>query len=332
VTIRKYVEPFFYIYPVGVGVFLALAPFMKIRNRTGMRCIPYPAGCTGDEDCNETAQKIYDGAYGRVFLVNVILVVVFLGLVFVRVAFVNVQLKKRRSELESHPNYTEVVETHHNTKVVTIQALAYILAFVFTSSVTILDNVDIVNQNLSNILNAIFAPSQGVFNFIIFIGHKVYSHKRINRTTPVCELLRDLFCTAPSDSVYFSGVSMVEFDALDGLKRKCHLGGMLDDDEDPSNNVKSEDLGNSKTSNDQDLNGFAPSGIVSCWSTSKYDSQESGPSSAKSFGPPSKKNLVKWEKKETIECPNKLWPFDKTPSHDAMDDIDEEHDIEVSSS
>jgi len=91
-------------------------------------------------------------------------------------------------------------ESQHNmTKTITIQALMYLGAFVFTWIFSVLGQLgDVFLQNYwIQALKLVFQPLQGFFNMLIFIHHKVYNLRRTNKDLSVSEALLIIFA-APS--------------------------------------------------------------------------------------------------------------------------------------
>ena len=218
-NIRKYIEPFFYVCPLFVGVIVASGNFLKIQNPLGARCVPYASSCTGDGDCNRWAQKIYEHLLTFVIGIDVTLIAIFLSLVFTRVVWMNLKLKWNSSGLRRDPNYRDIVQNAHNTKVIFIQAFSYIIAFFSSAGVNIIHGVTgSMDPKFRRDMNVVFTPLQGFFNFIIFIGHKVYCFKQLHNDATIREILTDIFLTRFSDTLYVSGVSTVELDGIERIR------------------------------------------------------------------------------------------------------------------
>jgi len=91
-------------------------------------------------------------------------------------------------------------ESQHNmTKTITIQALMYLGAFVFTWIFSVLIHLgdDFMENRCIQVLKLVFQPLQGFFNMLIFIHHKVFNLRRTIKDLSVSEALLIIFA-APS--------------------------------------------------------------------------------------------------------------------------------------
>ncbi len=113
-----------------------------------------------------------------------------------------------------------------NTKVVLWQAVAYTSAFVITIFFTTMRVV--VDTVASKGLYLFFMPLQGFFNFIIFVSHKVYNHRRCNREMSMCAAIVLVFREPYNvqDPFVFTGLSIV---ARNGYLDEMNQTGKGDD-------------------------------------------------------------------------------------------------------
>jgi len=109
----------------------------------------------------------------------------------------------------------DAVSKHQTIKVVTKQALAYVITFLLCLTFPLIRNIS-DDEDLS-----IFAaymqlgllPLQGFFNFLIFVSHKVYNYKRVYGEDSYCAILRKYFCESDMvEPILFSSLSVVHND------------------------------------------------------------------------------------------------------------------------
>jgi hypothetical protein len=112
------------------------------------------------------------------------------------------------------------------TKVVVVQASAYIFAFVITNLFPFFNFVTDEPPLVTQALTLVFLPLQGFFNLLIFMGHKVYNYRRVSPGVSRCEALRTFFFSANvEEPMYISQLSRVE-------KRESNNDDGQDDEED----------------------------------------------------------------------------------------------------
>jgi len=107
----------------------------------------------------------------------------------------------------------QVVSKHEATKVIVIQAIAYFMALILSLLFPIIRIVGVEGE-WPLYLQLIFMPLQGFFNFIIFIGHKVYNYSRVNEEDSYCTILRKFFCDSDiQEPILLSRISLVGRDS-----------------------------------------------------------------------------------------------------------------------
>ncbi len=116
-----------------------------------------------------------------------------------------------------------VEESHRNTKVVTLQALAYIGSFLFTLTFPFLRSflnertttLHVLSRSQVTHLSIVFMPLQGFFNALIFISHKIYNYRRVNEDVSRLEVLKLLFRGSMDEPVLLSRISRIDILAGD---------------------------------------------------------------------------------------------------------------------
>jgi len=121
---------------------------------------------------------------------------------------------------ETH-NFLHVVERHHpTTKIIVKQAAAYIVSFIITlffPEMSGLIGSMTAQQTWLVYAIVIFLPLQGFWNFLIFVGHKIYNYKRVHNdeNETFFKILCKLFCDpVTQDPILFTRISLVRVDNL----------------------------------------------------------------------------------------------------------------------
>lgn len=177
-------------------------------------CASYVPPCEdGSEECDEDGRAGYDEAYLATLCTGFITLMVcmsYITFVFYRNKWKLKQANentKEDEEVGSQMNAEAAEEIQHRmetlkhaqetARTITIQAFMYILAFncvwVFGFLEYLLE-LGIFNENNSTrdtlaILRMIFQPSQGTFNMLIFIYHKVHNLRKSDEDIPYYEAL-----------------------------------------------------------------------------------------------------------------------------------------------
>mmetsp|Transcript_23510 Transcript_23510/g.26796 ORF Transcript_23510/g.26796 Transcript_23510/m.26796 type:complete len:473 (-) Transcript_23510:101-1519(-) len=102
-------------------------------------------------------------------------------------------------------------KSHDTTKVVIKQALAYILTYTTTLLFSSIQGFTGEKIIWVDYLQAVFFPLQGFFNLLIFIGLKVYNHRKFHQHESYCTILHKLFFGDPKtmEPFLFSRISLV---------------------------------------------------------------------------------------------------------------------------
>lgn len=161
--------------------------------------------------------------------------------------------------IDSNQIFTKVEEAHHNTKVVCVQAIAYVSSFFIVLSCPLLRTLVPMGDVKSALtrLQAILVPSQGFWNLVIFVSHKIYNYHRSIPAISTCEIIGRLFHNA-EEPVLFSRISLIQYD-----KNQHRINVMLENENILENlqfsvsgsgmNVQIDD---EESSRDQQLSGF----------------------------------------------------------------------------
>lgn len=105
------------------------------------------------------------------------------------------------------------VEFRRDAKVVLIQALAYLVSYLISSTVlSVLVILDLESNKPVILSHLILFPLQGFFNFMIFISHKLYSYSRSNGEYTFCDLIGMLFCQGIDEPVILTSLSLIQQD------------------------------------------------------------------------------------------------------------------------
>eukprot|EP00558_Chaetoceros_sp_UNC1202_P009368 CAMPEP_0197242614 /NCGR_PEP_ID=MMETSP1429-20130617/8316_1 /TAXON_ID=49237 /ORGANISM="Chaetoceros sp., Strain UNC1202" /LENGTH=195 /DNA_ID=CAMNT_0042702677 /DNA_START=20 /DNA_END=607 /DNA_ORIENTATION=+ len=71
----------------------------------------------------------------------------------------------------------------------------------------------VMQTDVTERLLVILMPLQGMFNFLIFVGHKAYNIRWVDEENTTClTILHKIFCTPHSDPVLLSRISLVDHD------------------------------------------------------------------------------------------------------------------------
>ena len=252
-NIRKYIEPWLHGFSIGVPLVFAIAPLAgNLYNPSSFEDVPwclisvYPVDC--DYRSNGTAETdvecIRGGGTLFMLVPRIIMVATFmtltsiilsLSIVLWRVikteraitSIYNALPRRTRNHRDNHQVRENVAEDvpniarrqNHNSKVVLIQAMAYVFSLVFTLTFPTLNALkDLYPQSsfaqgvrrMSDTLETSFLPLQGVFNFIIFLGHKIYNRRDwANEDESICEIVRQLFAGSVEEPVFISRITLV---------------------------------------------------------------------------------------------------------------------------
>jgi hypothetical protein len=184
----------------------------------------------------------------------------------------------------------EIKDVHKNTKVVTIQALAYLVSFCLSIGLLLIRAL-INEPDWLIYLSITLMPLQGFFNLLIFLGHKVYNFRRVNADISRWDTIKILFRGAHEEPVIFSRISLVRLDqekreldyeySDEGGNEQVHHIQYADQADSPSHSP-SQSVGAEAFADDgstrggeadlEDLSAFQSVGVMS--TNSKYSSKQ----------------------------------------------------------
>jgi len=234
--IVKYVEPFLHLFPVVVGLICALVPlFYGWYNDP----LGWEAWCTITGSNNNTIGADEDeGPLLSIATFDMILTITIASLLSQIVGcllFIISRVLKNERKLQDSNRITrrgekqiirrfesplrKAYQSHGNTKVILVQALAYIASFGTTLLPALLRTVIEESLELRR-LHATIMPLQGFFNALIFFSHKIYCYnltrpkednEESNRnTTSCCHIFYLLFIGRAQEPVLFSRISSID--------------------------------------------------------------------------------------------------------------------------
>jgi hypothetical protein len=241
-NIKKYVEPFLHGMPVILGTVNGLLPLLQEMYNPWRYpwCapVPYPIACT---DKNQELECIRGSAKAnrqRNELITYLIICFFLVIVSSLVMVVWKVISTERSmthisKLYGKRGFKEmqrILKKHANTKVVLIQAISYIAAFLVSllPAIVLLIGVDnrLPSKTIKEFekLSLVLMPLQGFFNGVIFISHKVYNYRRTHPKTSICYVLRLLLTTSTHDPLFISRISVIKQNELEAARKKDNYG------------------------------------------------------------------------------------------------------------
>ena len=230
-TIRKRVEPVLHIWAIGGGLLLALLPlsvdlYNPVLSQLWCFSMPYPQMCLFESsgvECirgSKESHRIFVLALISRVSADVIVIVVCLLLIVWKVISIDRQLAFYEKTL--HRLYRRSAEValsiveirQQSTKAVLLQSCAYGMVFVVSLLFPILSKLSVSANRRAvwEVLSTIFDPLHGFFNFLIFIGHKVYNYRKVNTDKSICQALNKLFCTSEAEPMFISRIAMVKDD------------------------------------------------------------------------------------------------------------------------
>lgn len=95
-----------------------------------------------------------------------------------------------------------------SAKVILIQGLAYVFAFLVCQYNVIIGSFVRRSSNASAIAHMVTRPSQGIFNLIIFMGHKVYNIRKSEKIS-LSKAIRKVFHNGYDTPLTVSNIAMI---------------------------------------------------------------------------------------------------------------------------
>ena len=226
--IRKFVEPFFHLLPLAAGLVTAIPPLLQgAYNPSGWDsyCTINSIGCPGHDQSLSCyrGQRNQEPNYRRIVLTSTTLffgtIVLSLSLVVCRVVQVDRYLSEISRTNSFGPRGWTNSNANANAKAVLIQSLCYVFALVLVMIFPILmftsgyKHPDYVTY-LPN-LKTFFMPLAGLFNFLIFISHKIFAIQKVGNDEKGCwEIFVELMTGKSAEPIHVARISLVMFDEI----------------------------------------------------------------------------------------------------------------------
>ena len=219
--IVKYVEPLvLHLLPVATGLWSSIGPLVyKLYNPNKRN--PDCLVALDEQNSNIDAYKMLVASFLISSLKKIAVIVICSILIIRRVFTVEKALTRPRVFAHS-PMMTlgwDVINgSLQNTKVVLVNSFAFLLAFLLTFGTTVIRHTLDKESQFLACLSFVLVPSQGFFNFLIFISHKVYSYRRVHRDISWLDVVKKLLKGCGQEPVLFSRISIVRiFDERRGI-------------------------------------------------------------------------------------------------------------------
>ena len=204
-NISKLVEPLMHAYTTAFGFSISISLLVfDAYNPTPYdvwcTAITYPYWCPGSQDqaCLIRGSRSSYHVRNIMLLHNILSATVVLSSLCLVIWTIYSQERlfvMYRANIISRLRLQETFEQDfYLTKAILKQASAYALSFLL---VNIFPFISMVfgrpNNTFLSIAHLLLRPSQGVFNLLIFLYHKIYNIKRNNRNASLCHAIVDIF-------------------------------------------------------------------------------------------------------------------------------------------
>eukprot|EP00551_Chaetoceros_affinis_P009132 CAMPEP_0203677210 /NCGR_PEP_ID=MMETSP0090-20130426/27445_1 /ASSEMBLY_ACC=CAM_ASM_001088 /TAXON_ID=426623 /ORGANISM="Chaetoceros affinis, Strain CCMP159" /LENGTH=336 /DNA_ID=CAMNT_0050544033 /DNA_START=45 /DNA_END=1055 /DNA_ORIENTATION=+ len=113
---------------------------------------------------------------------------------------------------------------HNTTKVILIQAAAYVLSYVLTLTFPLIRS-NVEGSQWAMRATFVLIPLQGFFNAVIFMSHKVYNYRRVNQERTILFTICSLMKGSARETFYFTRLSLLNID-----ERRQHIDLEIFDD------------------------------------------------------------------------------------------------------
>jgi len=225
-TIKKYVEPIIHGLPILVGLVPSLFYlFAEMYNPQIGNFVPQASWCSISRypmHCDDDVVECIRGfdASKTVLIKSAVMspfglfiIVISLSLVLRKV----IQTEKIfcQNIMQSILHTLEFDDIVANTKMILTQAVFYVVAFLICVSPPFINIIAIYNNASQSVLKKcllathLLLPLQGFFNFIIFMVHKVYNYRRVNKAATIRHVIWLLFFTAAHEPCFISRISIL---------------------------------------------------------------------------------------------------------------------------
>ena len=212
-NIGKYVEPFLlHLLPIATGLWSSISPLkynLYNPNKRNPGCLV----TLDEQNSNIEAFKILATSFVMSSLAKITVRIICSIMIVRRVFSVEKALSRPRMFARTSrmiPGLNVVKRSLQNTKVVLVHSFAFLLAFLLTFGTTVTRFIVDVESPFLAKLSFILVPSQGFFNFFIFISHKVYNYRRVHTDLSRLEVVKMLLHGCEQEPVLFSRISIVQ--------------------------------------------------------------------------------------------------------------------------
>ena len=236
--IVRYVEPILHFVPLTCGLGTAIAALglqMINPSRSEVFCsiMEYPSNGFKYRVNGDCIRGSTWAATNRVFPLAALSMIIFdvavIVVSLVIVVFTAVRKQRRLNEIlksafldDQNSTRTAMLQddafAHNGPLAIIVQALLYSSAFVLALIFPIMRLTGTKGLTI-DMLRMTFMPLQGFFNMLIFVGHKVYSHRRISHEVRRREVVKQLLLGTLNEPVFITRVHFVECDQINREKQ-----------------------------------------------------------------------------------------------------------------
>lgn len=130
---------------------------------------------------------------------------------------------------------------NHDSKAMVVQCIGYIIATVIPYSIGFALNERAREVVILHKVYTVLRPSQGIFNFIVFFGQKIYDKHRLDATLTLKEAMKEVLFKKEETRVELEGLSLVALHRI--VEENNNDNGRLDgvQDHNDSSNLESRD-------------------------------------------------------------------------------------------
>jgi len=227
-TITKFVEPWMHIIPLTTSLWISLEillthgynPAPKSCAWCTMNPLPYsclePPPSPSCERGNKESHLRFELIFAIISTVKIVVIIICLSMVCGKVTKLYLEWKKSKND-DGTGGMTEEgrVDLDNRFRIVRatfIQAIAYILVLFITvlPPLVLLITPATFYATMTDVFNLAF-PLQGFFNFLIFVGAKVYHYRRVESEVSISKALGLILFTSfhDAETLVFTGISVL---------------------------------------------------------------------------------------------------------------------------
>jgi len=255
---RKRVEPWIHCYILcSTTVFSTLCIAAKFINPTPdspwCRPMSYPWYCNRDnfEDCTvrDTNLQLASAIIFIIYAENFVTIITFFSAmalivwtVYKQERLLKTYMARVHSRNDSSTNLAMCRSRHQFTRTIMFQALSYLVVYVLFS----LDIYYIAARDLSHMVGndvknldlwtryyyLTSKPMQGFVYFLVFVGHKVYGIRQVDRNLTISKAILHVLRIREEPTFFISRISLVNGALSNGDEDEMYFVGDYEDDED----------------------------------------------------------------------------------------------------